>query len=147
MFMQMKPDDHLDHIDGLRAFAVLGVLFAHASVPGLSGGFVGVDVFFVISGFLITRIILNGLKKGEFRIWNFYQRRIRRILPTLLVVTVACIPPAYFLLLPDKLENFGQSLVASTLSANNILLYLTSGYWEQESSFKPLLHTLSLIHI
>jgi peptidoglycan/LPS O-acetylase OafA/YrhL len=137
-------ESHIRHIDGLRALAVLGVLAAHAEIPFLTGGYAGVDVFFVISGYLITSLILRGLSNKNFSLIVFYQRRVRRLLPTLLVVVIACIPFASLLLLPDKLENFGQSAIATVLSANNVLLYLTSGYWEQESAFKPLLHTWSL---
>lgn len=131
-------------IDGLRAVAVLPVIFFHAGFPGFSGGFVGVDVFFVISGYLITSILLEDLRNGRFNLLRFYERRIRRILPALYLVMLACLPLAWLLMLPDPLENFGQSLVATTLSANNILLMLTSGYWDLSADFKPLVHTWSL---
>lgn len=128
-------------IDGLRALAVLPVILYHA---GFTGGFVGVDIFFVISGYLITSIILAELKGNSFSLLKFYERRARRILPALfLVMTVSSIF-AYFWLLPDELKNFGQSLVATTLSSNNVLLAMTSGYWTLASEFKPLLHTWSL---
>lgn len=131
-------------IDGLRAVAVLPVIFFHAGFPGFSGGYVGVDVFFVISGYLITSILLEDLRGGVFNLLRFYERRIRRILPALYLVMLACLPFAWMLMLPDPLENFGQSLVATTLSANNILLMLTSGYWDLSVDFKPLVHTWSL---
>ncbi|MAZ08567.1 MULTISPECIES: acyltransferase [unclassified Limnobacter] len=131
-------------IDGLRALAVLSVVLFHAKVPGFENGFLGVDIFFVISGFLITTIILREHAGSGFSYLNFVTRRARRILPALGVVTIACMPFAYWLMLPDALENFGQSLVATTLSANNILLWLTSGYWDLSSEYKPLLHTWSL---
>ena len=131
-------------IDGLRALAVLPVIFFHAGFAGFSGGFVGGDVFFVISGYLITTIITSELEEGKFTIVNFYERRARRILPALFVMLLLCLPPAYLLLLPDPLENFGQSIVSTTLFSNNILLLLTAGYWDLASEYKPLLHTWSL---
>lgn len=131
-------------IDGLRAFAIIPVILFHAGTPLFRGGFVGVDVFFVISGYLITSICLKEIGEGTFSLWRFYERRFRRILPALFLVTAASVPFAYFWMLPDSLENFGQSVVATTLSANNILLFLTSGYWGHASEFKPLMHTWSL---
>ena len=131
-------------IDGLRALAVLPVIFFHAGFDMFRGGYVGVDIFFVISGYLITSIIINQLEKNQFSIINFYERRARRILPALFFVMLLNIPIAFFTMLPDALENFGQSLVATSLFANNILLYLTSGYWDLASEYKPLLHTWSL---
>ncbi|WP_342077694.1 acyltransferase [Yoonia sp. SS1-5] len=131
-------------VDGLRAVAVISVILFHAGFATFSGGFVGVDVFFVISGYLITGIILTDLSRGEFSLWHFYCRRARRILPALTVVVLACIPLAWLWMLPEPLENFGQSVVATFLSANNLLLTLTSGYWDLEAEFKPLLHTWSL---
>lgn len=131
-------------IDGLRAIAVLPVMFFHAGFNFIQGGFYGVDVFFVISGYLITSMILHQKFNNTFSIMNFYERRVRRILPALIIVMLACIPFAFFLMQPDDLENFGQSLISTSLMANNILLYLTSGYWDLTSEFKPLLHTWSL---
>lgn len=137
--MKYRPE-----IDGLRALAVIPVILFHAGFAGFSGGFVGVDVFFVISGYLITTILLDDIKNNRFSIVNFYERRARRILPALYFVMLTCIPFAWILMLPDPLENFGQSIVATTLFANNILLLITSGYWDLASEFKPLLHTWSL---
>lgn len=131
-------------IDGLRAVAVLSVILFHAEFEWFSGGFVGVDIFFVISGYLITTIITSELAEGQFSIMNFYERRARRILPALFFMMAFLIPFAYFFMLPDPLENFGQSLVSTALFANNILLAMTSGYWDLASHFKPLLHTWSL---
>jgi len=131
-------------IDGLRAIAVLAVLLAHAGVPFFSGGFVGVDIFFVISGFLITKIIVHELEEGTFSIGRFYERRARRILPALFFVVATCLIAGWVTMSADAFENLGQSVVATVLFSNNILLNLTSGYWETESSFKPLLHTWSL---
>ena len=131
-------------IDGLRAVAVVPVILFHAGFELFSGGFIGVDVFFVISGYLITAIMIEDMEKKRFSVLNFYERRARRILPALFFVMLVCVPFAWIWMLPDPLENFGQSPVAATLSTNNILLYLTSGYWDLASEFKPLLHTWTL---
>lgn len=137
--MKYRPE-----IDGLRSVAVLPVVLSHAGFSIFSGGFIGVDVFFVISGFLITRILLDEMQDDRFSVVKFYERRARRILPALLVVICACIPFAWYLMMPDFLQNFAQSVVATLLFANNLLLAVTTGYWDLESSFKPLLHTWSL---
>lgn len=131
-------------IDGLRALAVLPVILFHAGFEWFSGGFVGVDVFFVISGYLITAIIISEIAEGKFSIVNFYERRARRILPALFFVMLICIPFAWMWMLPDALENFGQSLVSTSLFSNNFLLMKTAGYWDLASEYKPLMHTWSL---
>ncbi len=131
-------------IDGLRAIAVLGVVLHHAGLAALPGGFVGVDVFFVISGFLISRIITDGVADGSFSLAHFYERRARRILPALIAVVALSLVAGYWLLLPDDYENLGQSALATMFFANNVLLTLTSGYWDLAATFKPLLHTWSL---
>jgi peptidoglycan/LPS O-acetylase OafA/YrhL len=131
-------------VDGLRAIAIVPVLFFHAGFEWWSGGYVGVDVFFVISGYLITSLIFAERKAGRFSIVSFYERRARRILPALFVVMLACVPPALIWMTPERLENFGQSLVAVSLFANNILLSITSGYFDLAADEKPLLHTWSL---
>jgi len=136
--------DYRREIDGLRALAVLPVILFHAGFETFSGGFVGVDVFFVISGYLITTIILAELEQGKFSIVNFYERRARRILPALFVIMLVSFILGYFLLMPDEFKNIGQSFVATSLFSNNVLLGLTSGYWDLASEFKPLLHTWSL---
>jgi peptidoglycan/LPS O-acetylase OafA/YrhL len=137
--MQRRND-----IDGLRAIAVLGVVLHHAGLAALPGGFVGVDVFFMISGFLISRIITDGVADGSFSLAHFYERRARRILPALIPAVALSLVAGYWLLLPDDYENLGQSAVATLLFANNVLLTLTSGYWDLAATFKPLLHTWSL---
>ncbi len=136
--------DYRRDIDGLRALAVLPVIFFHAEIWPFQGGFVGVDVFFVISGFLITRIIIEELGTERFSLLHFYERRARRILPALYLVTALTLPFGWWLMLPDPLENLGQSVVATSVFANNILLFLTVGYWDLFVGFKPLLHTWSL---
>lgn len=141
------PSDGADYrpeIDGLRAIAVVSVILYHAEVPFFSVGYLGVDIFFAISGFLITGIIVRSAAQGRFSLREFYMRRIRRIIPALTIMCLITLPFACLLMIPDDLENFGQSLVATGLSANNVLLYLTSGYFELETLFKPLFHTWSL---
>lgn len=135
---------HRREIDGLRTVAVLPVLLSHAGVSLFAGGFVGVDVFFVISGYLITGIILSEMDEQRFSVLRFYERRTRRLLPALFVVMAACLVAGWFLMSADAYQNLGQSVVATTLFSNNILLTMTSGYWDMESQFKPLLHTWSL---
>ncbi len=131
-------------IDGLRALAVLPVILFHAGFETFSGGFVGVDVFFVISGYLITTIILGELKAGTFSIANFYERRARRILPALFLVMLVCIPFAWLWLLPSDMREFSESLVAVSLFSSNILFWRTSDYFDTGAELKPLLHTWSL---
>ena len=131
-------------IDGLRALAVLPVILFHAGFEWFSGGFVGVDVFFVISGYLITTIIISEMAEGKFSIVNFYERRARRILPALFFVMAACLPFAWLWLTPNDLKDFGQSLVAVSTFSSNILFWLESGYFDTAAELKPLLHTWSL---
>lgn len=136
--------DYRREIDGLRAIAVLPVMLFHADFQTFSGGFVGVDVFFVISGYLITTIILAELQAGKFSIINFYERRARRILPALFVIMLACLPFAWLWLMPQDMKSFSQSLAAVSTFASNILFWRTSGYFESAAELKPLLHTWSL---
>jgi peptidoglycan/LPS O-acetylase OafA/YrhL len=136
--------DYRGEIDGLRALAVLPVILFHAGFEAFSGGFVGVDVFFVISGYLITTIILAELEQGNFSISNFYERRARRILPALFLVMLVCIPLAWILLLPSDMKDFSQSLVAVSVFASNIFFWRESGYFDTAAEFKPLIHTWSL---
>ena len=131
-------------IDGLRALAVLPVILFHAGFEWFSGGFVGVDVFFVISGYLITTIIISEMAEGKFSIVNFYERRARRILPALFFVMAACLPFAWLWLTPNDLRDFGQSLIAVSTFSSNILFWLESGYFDTAAELKPLLHTWSL---
>jgi peptidoglycan/LPS O-acetylase OafA/YrhL len=131
-------------IDGLRALAVLPVIFFHAGFEFFGGGFVGVDVFFVISGYLITGIILSEINNGQFSIINFYERRARRILPALFFVMASCLPFAWYWLTPSDLKDFGQSLIAVSTFSSNILFWMESGYFDTAAELKPLLHTWSL---
>lgn len=131
-------------IDGLRAVAVLPVILFHAGFKAFAGGFVGVDIFFVISGYLITTIILADMNKGKFSIVTFYERRARRILPAVFFVMFCSLPFAWFWLLPNHLEDFSQSLAAVSAFSSNILFWRESGYFGTEAELKPLLHTWSL---
>ncbi len=131
-------------IDGLRSVAVLPVILFHAGFSVFSGGFVGVDVFFVISGFLITSILINELENGRFSYASFLERRARRILPALYFVILVSIPAAYILLLPNQLVDFGQSIMATVLFGSNILFWREVGYFAPAAELKPLLHTWSL---
>ena len=137
--MNYRPE-----IDGLRALAVVSVVLFHADAPWFEGGFVGVDIFFVISGYLISTIMIRDLTTGNFKIIDFYERRARRIIPVLFFVVFSCIPFSWILLLPNELKDFSQSIVAVVLFASNILFWSESGYFEVASDFKPLLHTWSL---
>lgn len=131
-------------IDGLRAIAVLPVILFHAGTGGFDGGFVGVDVFFVVSGFLITSIIAGEIGAGTFTIARFYERRVRRILPALFLVVAASVPLALVILVPEHLEDFGQSVIATALFGSNFFFYLEDGYFEGPAELHPLLHTWSL---
>lgn len=139
MLLKYRPD-----IDGLRAVAVLAVIFFHTSVPGFSGGFVGVDIFFVISGFLITSIILHDIKQGQFSIARFYERRVRRIFPALFPVMAFTLVVGAYLLDGSAFDQFGKSIAATTLFYSNILFCSESGYFAAPALQKPLLHTWSL---
>lgn len=129
-------------IDGLRAIAVIPVILFHAGL--IKGGFIGVDVFFVISGYLITNILIEDLAKNQFNLLKFYERRARRLLPALFLVMFLSIPMAYLFMLPSQFKDFSQSLVAVSLFASNILFYKESGYFDTDNDLKPLLHTWSL---
>lgn len=134
---------HRKDIDGLRAFAVLVVIIFHLGF--LPNGYLGVDVFFVISGYLITKILYKEAKENRFSILQFYIRRIRRIIPLVLFSTLLTLIVGVFVMLPDDLENLSQSIVATNFMANNILLLITTGnYWDVVNDFKPLMHTWSL---
>src|SRR5689334_9705274 len=134
-----RPD-----VDGLRAIAVMLVLNYHAFPDAVPGGFIGVDVFFVISGFLITGIITRELELGRFSLVEFYNRRIRRIFPALIVVLCATLLLGWFWMLPQALAQLGSDTFASAAFLANIALLLQSGYFDIESAKKPLLHLWSL---
>ena len=131
-------------IDGLRAIAVITVILYHAGITSFSGGYVGVDIFFVISGFLIFRLILDELSSGVFSFSNFYQRRIKRILPALFLVIFISIIPAYLILIPEDFAEFSRSIIATSLFVPNILFWRETGYFNSDVDLKPLIHTWSL---
>jgi len=136
--------DYRREIDGLRSLAVLPVILSHAGVSLFAGGFVGVDVFFVISGYLITSILIIELQGGTYSLLRFYERRARRILPALFIVILACMPFAWLWMRPDQMAEFGKSVVAVILFVSNILFWREDGYFEAPAALKPLLHTWSL---
>ena len=133
-----RPD-----IDGLRALAVLLVVADHVGTRA-KGGYVGVDVFFVISGYLISSHILAQMQAGTFSIVDFYERRIRRIFPVLIAVLLAVTVVAYLFLIPSEIESYAHSLLAALFSVSNFQFWHESGYFDEPSKFKPLLHTWSL---
>lgn len=131
-------------LDGLRALAVVSVILYHADYALFSGGYIGVDIFFVISGYLITCIILEDLQRNEFSLRAFYQRRARRILPALFLVTLLTFPAFWLWLPPDEMNDYAESVVALLFFSSNFLFWLESGYFEISNAFKPLIHTWSL---
>ncbi|MAW84896.1 MAG: acyltransferase [Phyllobacteriaceae bacterium] len=131
-------------IDGLRAFAVVPVILFHAGASVFSGGYAGVDVFFVISGYLIAGILIDDMEAGRFSIWRFYERRIRRIAPALAVVVMACIPFAWMWMFPSDFKYFGLAAGAAAISLSNFVFWQRAGYFDTAAELKPLLHTWSL---
>lgn len=134
-----RPD-----IDGLRAIAVLSVVLFHAFPEWISGGFIGVDIFFVISGYLISQILFESLDKGTFSFGEFYSRRIRRIFPALLLVLIACFAFSWFALLADEFKQLGRHIVAGASFISNLVLWSEAGYFDNSAETKPLLHLWSL---
>jgi peptidoglycan/LPS O-acetylase OafA/YrhL len=140
-FVQAR--NYRNDIDGLRAIAVLAVIVFHFGY--LPNGSLGVDVFFVISGYLITGIIFNELSENRFSILNFYHRRTRRIIPLALFISLVALSVGIATMLPDDLENIAQSVIATNLFSNNILQAITTrNYWDVVNEYKPLMHTWSL---
>lgn len=137
--MKYRPD-----IDGLRALAIIPVVLHHTGIKLFSGGFVGVDVFFVISGYLITLIIAEEIRQDRFTIIDFYERRIRRIFPALFAVISFCLVVAAIFMLPENFKNFGKSVIAATLFIANIFFLKETDYFSAAAETKPLLHTWSL---
>ncbi len=131
-------------IDGLRSIAIVPVILFHAGVPGFSGGYLGVDIFFVISGFLITNILLGNLEKDNFSITVFYEKRCRRILPALFFMLTVTTLFSWLFLNPSQFKSYSQSLFAVGSFSSNILFWLDSGYFDASAELKPLLHTWSL---
>lgn len=137
------PRNYRPDIDGLRAIAVLGVVLYHAGL-GVPGGYVGVDIFFVISGFLITGLIFKDLENGTFSMLGFWERRVRRIFPALAVMVITCLIAGYFLLLPFGYIVLAQSAISQAVFSSNIQFWRTTGYFNPSAEENPLLHTWSL---
>ena len=143
----MQPVNLIDFrpdINGLRTWAVLAVVLYHFKVPGFGGGFVGVDVFFVISGFLMTSIIVRGLERDRFSVISFYMARARRILPALLVLCAVLLALGWFLLLPPDYKMLGTHSVTAVSFWSNLRFWQEAGYFDTSSHEKWLLHTWSL---
>jgi peptidoglycan/LPS O-acetylase OafA/YrhL len=141
--------EYRSEIDGLRAVAVLAVVLYHAefvlnSITLFSGGFIGVDIFFVISGYLITSIILSELKKDDFTFIRFYERRMRRILPALFFVIIFSVVMAYNVMTPKAMKEYAESVIFSQFFLSNIFFWLEDSYVAEPSKLKPFLHTWSL---
>ena len=139
----MKHLSYRADVDGLRAVAVTLVILYHAEL-GFSGGYIGVDIFFVISGFLITGMITKSLTANDFRLSQFWSRRIRRIIPASLTMAIVVLFLGVFLLLPDDLETLAESSVAQQLMLSNVFFWQNTGYFDGPAEIKPLLHTWSL---
>jgi peptidoglycan/LPS O-acetylase OafA/YrhL len=142
--MKASSEEYRPDIDGLRALAVIAVVAYHAFPEHVPGGFVGVDVFFVISGFLISGIIFRKLDSNSFSYSDFYQRRIRRIFPALMIVLFAVLAFGWLTLLPDEYTLLGKHTAAGALFSSNIELWKEAGYFDSQSEHKPLLHLWSL---
>lgn len=142
----MEVNKNLTHpkyrsdIDGLRAIAVLSVVIYHAFPNFLKGGFVGVDIFFVISGFLISTIIFENLNNNSFSFATFYSRRIRRIFPALIIVLITTIIFGFYVLFSDEFQQLGRHIIGGTTFSSNFTLLKESGYFDTASELKPLLH-------
>lgn len=139
-----SPNDYRPDIDGLRAIAVVWVLVFHFFPGVLPGGFVGVDVFFVISGYLITKILLAEIAEQRFTLWGFYQRRVRRIFPALTLVSVVSLAAGWYLLFDDEFRRLSDNAVAGLLSLGNISNWRSTGYFDTTGDLMPLLHLWSL---
>ena len=139
----MQESKYRADIDGLRAIAVISVIFYHIGLS-FPGGYVGVDVFFVISGFLITRLIVKDLKNDTFSLAQFWERRIRRIFPVLAFIVLVVLSAAYFILLPLDFKECAESAISQSVMSSNFYFWQQSGYFETPAETKPLLHTWSL---
>ena len=149
-FKPISTHDHLTHpkyrpdIDGLRAIAVLAVVCFHAFPFWLKAGFIGVDIFFIISGFLISTIIFDNLERGSFSFIEFYSRRINRIFPALLLVLSTCFAFGWFALLADEYKQLGKHVAAGAGFISNFVFWNESGYFDNTAETKPLLHLWTL---
>lgn len=135
----MKKEDRNYNIDFLKGIAIIAVVLYHMGL--LESGYLGVDVFFVIAGFLTIRSIYNRLEKKDFSFWTFIKNKIIRLLPLVLIASMVCLVIGFILWLPDDYENLSESVIASTLFSNNILAGITTkNYWNAVNDFKPLMH-------
>lgn len=137
--LSYRPD-----IDGLRAFAIISVVLYHAFPAYMRGGFIGVDIFFVISGYLISSIIFKGLDAGNFSFLDFYKRRVNRIFPALIIVLLACYAVGWFALMAAEFKFLGKHVLGGIGFIQNLVLYKESGYFDTSSELKILLHLWSL---
>jgi peptidoglycan/LPS O-acetylase OafA/YrhL len=138
------PPEYRADIDGLRGVAILSVVGFHAFPQLVRGGFVGVDVFFVISGYLISSIIFRSLSQGRFTLRAFYARRIQRLFPALIVVLVACFAVGWLTLLANEYKQLGKHIAGGAGFSANLILWSESGYFDPAAELKPLLHLWSL---
>ena len=138
------PKTYRPEIDGLRAIAVLLILFFHAGFEWMRGGFIGVDVFFVISGYLITRNIVFQIDQGAFSFSKFYINRIRRLMPALFFTIFVSVVLGYMVFSPADLERLGKSAISALFSLSNFFFWSEADYFNPSSEIKPLLHTWSL---
>lgn len=137
--MNYRPD-----IDGLRTIAVGAVVLFHFHVPFITGGYIGVDIFFVISGYLISSILFRELETGRFSLVGFYERRARRILPALFLVLIATAVAACLLMIPQDVLDVGESILATLAFVANFYFWQSSGYFAGAAELQPLLHMWSL---
>lgn len=140
----MKSPTYRPEIDGIRALAVMSVIFFHADFSWIEGGYLGVDVFFVISGYLISKIILADIERGRFSFRDFYARRIRRIIPALFLMMTVTIPLGFLLLSPGDHEEYSNSIVATIFHVSNFFFMRRTGYFSDPTEEMPLIHTWSL---
>ncbi|ABR91569.1 Hypothetical protein mma_1707 [Janthinobacterium sp. Marseille] len=137
--IKYRPD-----IDGLRAVAILPVVIFHAFPQYVIGGFVGVDIFFVISGFLISSIIIKEINEGKFTFQQFYARRIKRIFPALILILTTCLAAGWIALMPNEFDSLGKHVLSGAGFVSNFVLLSELGYFDSAAEFKPLLHLWSL---
>jgi len=142
--MNKKNTSFRYDINSLRAYSVLAVLFYHFVVPGFSGGFIGVDVFFVLSGYLMTQVIMKGLESNSFSLRHFYLARVWRILPSLIILSIVLMLGGWFILASREYQELAKEVIASLLFLSNILFYRETGYFDADAHDKWLLHTWSL---
>jgi peptidoglycan/LPS O-acetylase OafA/YrhL len=142
--MTLSHPKYRPDVDGLRAIAVLSVVGFHAFPEWIRGGFIGVDIFFVISGFLISTIIFNSLHRSSFSFTEFYSRRITRIFPALILVLVFSFILGWHVLLADEFKQLGKQIAGGAAFISNFILWRESGYFDNTAETKPLLHLWSL---